>query len=99
MPTVIFRQKAIDDLSEIWNYTVTKWSESQADKHIMTIKYACNKIGENPRIGRSYSEIHDHLYGFKIGKHIIFYSFTKAHQIEVIRILHENMDVKYRINK
>jgi len=25
--------KAVDDLTQIWNYTFNKWSEKQADKY------------------------------------------------------------------
>lgn len=31
MAKVRFTNKAVEDLSEIWNYTFDKWSESQAD--------------------------------------------------------------------
>jgi toxin ParE1/3/4 len=33
MEDLVFRQKAIDDLSEIWDYTFHNWSETQADKY------------------------------------------------------------------
>jgi toxin ParE1/3/4 len=32
MAKVILRQKAIDDLNNIWDYTFEKWSEKQANK-------------------------------------------------------------------
>ncbi len=53
MAKVVFRQKAIDDLNNIWNYTFEKWSENQADKHYTILKMACNGIGENPEIGKN----------------------------------------------
>ena len=52
MVKVIFRQKAIDDLNNIWNYTFEKWSEKQADKYYAMLKMACNGIGENLEIGK-----------------------------------------------
>lgn len=33
MDNLVFRQEAIDDLSEIWEYTFYNWSETQADKY------------------------------------------------------------------
>lgn len=33
MANVILRQKAIDDLNDIWEYTFEEWSENQADKY------------------------------------------------------------------
>jgi toxin ParE1/3/4 len=38
MAKVKLRQKAIDDLKDIWDYTFEKWSEKQADTYYSTIK-------------------------------------------------------------
>ncbi len=97
MAKVIFRQKAIDDLNNIWNYTFEKWSEKQADKYYTILKMACNGIGENPEIGKKYNGIKDNLLGFKSGLHIIFYLQLSNDKVEIIRILHERMDLKNRI--
>jgi len=94
MTKVIFRQEAIDDLNDIWNYTFEQWSENQADKYYASLKFACKEIGENPELGREYSEIRRNLLGLKTGKHIIFYHLISEDKIEVIRILHERMDIK-----
>ena len=97
MAKVILRQKAIYDLNDIWDYTFEKWSEKQADKNYTIIKLACNTIGENPDIGKDYVGISKNLLGLKSGKHIIFYQVISDDRIEVIRILHEQMDLKNRI--
>ncbi len=97
MAKVILRQKAIDDLNDIWNYTFEKWSAKQADKYYATIKFACNGIGTNPNIGKEYDGINRKLLGLKSGKHIIFYQAISKEKIEVIRILHERMDLKNRL--
>lgn len=97
MAKVILRQRAIDDLNNIWDYTVEKWSENQADKYYATIRFACKAIGENPDLGREYTGISPNLLGLKSGKHIIFYHFISDDEIEVIRILHERMDLKNRL--
>ncbi len=72
-------------------------SEKQAGKYYATIKIACNGIGENPNIGKEYDGISKNLFGFKSEKHIIFYQIISSKRIEVIRILHERMDLKNRI--
>jgi len=97
MNRVVFRQKAIDDLSDIWEYTVLKWSENQADKYYQTIIKACQEIGRAPDVGRKYNAIRQNLSGFKTGKHIIFYQLISERKIEIIRILHEQMDLKNRL--
>ena len=97
MANVILRQEAIDDLNKIWDYTFEKWSENQADKYYATVKMTCNGIGENPDIGKEYDGINKNLLGLKSGKHIIFYQQISIDRIEIIRILHERMDLKNRI--
>jgi toxin ParE1/3/4 len=98
MAKVVLRQEAIDDLNDIWDYTFTNWSENQADKYYSSVKFACNQIGQNPELGRDYKEISENLLGLKIGKHIIFYHLISNDVIEIIRILHERMDLKNRLN-
>jgi len=97
MVKVVLRQEAIDDLNAIWNYTFIKWSEKQADKYYATIKIACNGIGTDPDAGKEYFGISRNLLGLKSGKHIIFYHLVSHDKIEVIRILHERMDLKNRL--
>ena len=99
MAKVILRQKAIDDLNYIWDYTFEKWSEKQADKYYTTIKLTCNAIGQYPEVGKEYDGISNNLLGLKSGKHIIFYKPISDERIEVVRILHERMDLIKRITE
>ena len=99
MAKVIFRQEAIDDLNDIWDYTFEKWSENQADRYYATLEFACKEIGEYPKLGKEYIDISRNLLGLKSGKHIIFYHLISDDEIEVIRILHERMDLKNRLTK
>ena len=99
MARFILRQKAIDDLTDIWNYTESTWSESQADKYYGMIKIACKELAKGKVSGRKYDDISDGLLGYGIGKHIIFYQRVADHEIEVVRILHERMDLKNRVEE
>jgi len=97
MANVILRQEAINDLNAIWEYTVEEWSEHQADQYYESLRQDCMEIGKNPGAGRTYFEIDERLLGFKSGRHIIFYQIISKDEIEVIRILHEMMDLKNRM--
>ena len=99
MVKISFREKANDDLNNIWDYTYENWSETRADKYYATIKFACLKIGKNPELGKIYNGISKDLLGYKSEKHIIFYSSISENEIEVIRILHERMDLKNRLTE
>jgi toxin ParE1/3/4 len=97
MAKVILRQEAIDDLNNIWDYTFEKWSETQADKYYAMLKTSCLEIGKNSEIGKSYNEISENLLGLHVGRHIIFYNLINKKEIEIIRILHERMDLKNKL--
>ena len=88
---------AVKDLSDIWNYTFDNWSESQADKYYKLILNACAAIANRPQQGKVYDEIYTGLKGKKISKHIIFYRMMEDKSVEIIRILHERMDLKNRL--
>lgn len=99
MAKVRLRQKAIDDLNSIWKYTFYKWSENQADKYYNLLKTACLNLENHSNLGKEYKRIELGLFGLKIGKHIIFYQSTAQNDIEVVRILHERMDLKKRLKE
>ena len=89
--------KAVDDLTRIWNYTFDKWSENQADKYYLMLLENCNEVACNPELGKNYSVIAESVLGFKAGRHIIFYRMIEGNEVEITRILHEQMDLKNRI--
>lgn len=99
MGKVIFRQEAIDDLNDIWIYTFEEWSEKQADLYYASIEFACLQIGKNPELGKKYEGIYKNLLGLRTGKHIIFYQVITEQEIEIIRILHERMELINKLNE
>lgn len=95
-----FTNKAVEDLSNIWNYTFDSWSENQADLYYEMLIDFCQEIAENPKmLGKNYEEIAEQLYGFRANKHVIFYRIISEEEIEVVRILHGSMDLKNRIRE
>ena len=91
--------KAVEDLTEIWDYTFDKWSEKQADKYYEMLLKNCQDIADEPTIGRNYEGIENELFGLKSNRHIIFYRKIEDKPIEITRILHGRMDLKKRINE
>lgn len=93
-----FTNKAVEDLTNIWNYTFETWSERQADMYYNMLIESCQKIVENPWLyGFKYDEITEGLRGFRAYKHIIFYQILHDDEILIIRILHQRMDLKRRM--
>ncbi|MEO8415898.1 MAG: type II toxin-antitoxin system RelE/ParE family toxin [Ginsengibacter sp.] len=99
MAKYILTNKAVEDLSTIWDYTFEVWSESQADKYYYMLLDYCQDLADGGLSGKHYSEISEEIFGVRAGQHIIFYRILKANRIEVSRILHNRMDLKNRLQE
>jgi len=97
MANYILTNKAVEDLSQTWNYTYDVWSEKQADKYYKILLDYCQDLANNPNLGKNYTEIAEDLFGYKANHHIIFYRKQTNKNIEITRILHSRMDLKNRI--
>jgi toxin ParE1/3/4 len=99
MAKYILSNKAVEDLSRLWEYTYEVWSESQADQYYELLISSFEEIVQNPELGKNYAEIDSTILGLRVGKHIVFYRLVKAIDIEIVRILHQRMDLKSRIDE
>jgi len=97
MANYILTKKAVDDLSSIWNYTFDFWSEQQADTYYNMLLDSFKRIANTPNLGKNYDRIANLLFGLKSGRHIIFYRKLASGEVEITRILHEQMDLKNRM--
>lgn len=91
--------KALEDLSKIWDYTFEVWSENQADIYYEMLITNCQEIADNPHLGKNYEGIAQNLLGMKTNRHIIFYRTINQNYIEITRILHERMDLNKRVTE
>jgi len=57
--------KAVEDLSKIWDNTFEVWSERQADIYYEMLISNCQEIADNPDLGKSYDGITQSLRGIK----------------------------------
>jgi toxin ParE1/3/4 len=99
MANYFLTNKAVEDLSQIWNYTGEAWSERQADKYYELLINSFQEISKNPGTGKIYREIGNEIRGVQVGKHIVFYRLTGAVKVEIIRMLHQQMDLKNRMDE
>ena len=95
----ILSRKAIADLEEIWNCTAEQWSEQQAGRYYELLVQACRDAARLPASNPTYEVILPGLHGMHVGKHIIFYRTTTGSAIEVVRILHQRMDLPNRLKE
>ncbi len=95
----VITEKAIEDLEKIWVYTYENWSVQQADRYYNLIIDEIEFISENFISGKSMEHIKRGYRVTKVKSHLIFYRKSIESVIEIIRILHQSMDVENRLNE
>jgi toxin ParE1/3/4 len=82
--------RAEADLSEISDYTLRTWGEAQCARYLDQLEQCCQRLADQPILGRPCDVIRPGLRRREQGKHVIFYR-RSAEDIMVLRILHERM--------
>jgi toxin ParE1/3/4 len=86
-------ERAEADLAEIWRYTAQQWTVAQADKYYRMIVAALETLAANPEIGRQRDDVRSGYRRYDAGAHVVFYRVVR-NDIEIVRVLHQNMDVE-----
>lgn len=92
-------EKAIKDLESIWLYTLKKWSLKQADRYYNLLIDEIEFISKDFEGGKSVEHIREGYRVSKVKSHLIFYRKDKADRVEIIRVLHESMDIENRLKE
>ena len=92
MPRILKQVQAEHDLLEIWLYTFNEWGEKQADKYLDELETAIRLLAEQPLICRERTELQPPVRIHHHANHLIAYLALET-GINVVRVLHENMDV------
>lgn len=91
--------EAKTDIENIWLYTLETWSVEQADRYYNLIIDEIEYLANHQTSGINCSHIREGYFKSKIKSHFIFYKINKKkREIEIIRILHEQMDIESRLN-
>ncbi len=95
----IISVEASKDLENIWLYTFENWSQEQADRYFKLIIDEIENISNDPSSGIDYSDIREGYFRSRVKSHLIFYKVNlKKKVVEIIRILHQQMDIESRLN-
>ena len=92
MLDIVIRPLARNDIMGIWQYTYENWGVTQADSYLNEMSQLINKLASSPKLGRSADDIVLGIRKFKFKHHLILYQSNQT-KLEIVRILHERMDV------
>jgi toxin ParE1/3/4 len=87
--------EAENDLEKIWLYTFENWSIEQAERYLNLIFNEIEYLYINPNSGLDCGFIRKGYWKSKVKSYLIFYRLnTEQNELEVIRVLHEVMDIE-----
>jgi len=99
MSDYIISEKAIEDINKIWNYTAENWSLEQADRYYNLIYDEIEYIVRNFELASDFSKIRKSYKYSKVKSHLIFFKKDNNNEIEIVRVLHERMDIENRLSE
>lgn len=92
-PRYLLSPAARRDLDGIWDYTAERWGAEQAALYLRELQHAIGRAAANPLIGRSCEEIRPGYRKLAAGSHTLFYRIAAENIVDVVRILHQRMDI------
>ena len=98
MPVFTLTEKAKADLKDIARFTQKRWGREQRNKYLELLDGSFHKLAGNPLIGRDCSDVKTGYRKFPTGSHVIYFRSRSATEIEIVRVLHESMDVEIQLS-
>ena len=89
-------ESAIKDLDGIWEYTYFNWSKELADRYHNLIMNEIEFISENSSFGKPMDHLKEGYFVSYVKSHMIFFK-RKEGIVEIIRILHQKMNVEFNL--
>ncbi|NIF54857.1 type II toxin-antitoxin system RelE/ParE family toxin [Burkholderia sp. Ax-1724] len=96
MRAYVLSPAAERDLDDIWDYTVARWGEAQAERYILSIESTVVGLADGTQPSLSAEDIRRGYRKALVGMHVVFFR-ESATLIDVIRILHQQMDIPGRL--
>ncbi|MBW1727051.1 MAG: type II toxin-antitoxin system RelE/ParE family toxin [Deltaproteobacteria bacterium] len=90
--------KALNDLKSIGRFTQKMWGREQRNIYLSKLDESFHLLADQPFLGTARDDIRENYRVYHVGRHLIFYRQHPAY-IEIIRILHDRMDVETRFGK
>ncbi len=84
-------KRAQEELQGIWQYTLDKWGQEQAESYLQALENAFHRLLTHPESGYRRPDIFSGCHHLKVRKHLVFYTIAGDY-VEVLAVLHQQMD-------
>jgi toxin ParE1/3/4 len=98
MPAFRLSAKSIEDLKSIGRYTLKSWGREQRNIYLSKLDESFHRLADQPHLGSARDDIRKGYRVYHVRRHLIFYR-QKSTDIEIIRILHDRMDVEKHLSR
>lgn len=98
MPRFVLTKAANADLKAIGRYTQATWGRDQRTRYLTLLDAGFRALADNPLMGKDCDDIRPGYRKHQIEKHIAFYRQSGSGQIEIVRVLHERMDLEANLS-
>lgn len=99
MPGFVLTNAALTDLQSIGRYTAAAWGREQRNRYLALLDSSFHELAANPLKGRDCPEIRPGIGKYAVRRHVVFYRRSDDGCIEIVRVLHERMDMESRISE
>ncbi len=99
MPGFTLTNRAKADLKEIGAYTQAQWGREQRNIYLTMLDSSFHLLALNSLKGTDCSDILKGYRKLKTGSHLIFYHTSSEESIEIVRILHERMEIETKLSE
>lgn len=86
-------KKAKEDFRNIAIFTEKRWGKKQRNIYIKQFDDTFHYLAELPQSGKECDFIRKGYRKYPQGSHLIFYQILDKNKIEIIRIIHKQMDI------
>jgi toxin ParE1/3/4 len=88
---VLWSRDAHQDLLTIWHFGAQEWSPDMADRHLRDIEDMCERLRDDPKLGRTRDDLIPGIRSLLVRPHVVFYQISPT-AIRIVRILHQRFD-------
>jgi toxin ParE1/3/4 len=97
MPPFTLTRKAMADLITIGGYTQKRWGTEQRNTYLAMLDRCFQQLAADPLTGSDCSYIRSGYRKMNAGSHVIYYRLKQTDEVEIVRVLHQRMDLETRL--
>ncbi len=98
MAEIHLTHRALDDLQDIYDYSVKEWGQTVADKYLNEFQNALLLLRENSGLLKATPQISGRFKAYPLKRHWLICDIIDS-DVYVLTVRHASMDLLERLNK